>query len=97
MDEKVVDARGQLCPKPLIMTKKALKELSAGQPLRILIDNETSKQNVLRFLSDNGIDAECTENSGIFNLNLFGAPSELINPDAQSYCSTPSPVHTSLL
>ncbi|HON10558.1 MAG TPA: sulfurtransferase-like selenium metabolism protein YedF [Chitinispirillaceae bacterium] len=88
MEEKLVDARGQVCPMPLIMTKKALKELGTGQPLRILIDNETSKQNVMRFLSDNGIKAECEEENGVFTLRLFGAPANLSHPDAESYCNT---------
>jgi len=29
MENKIVDARGMVCPKPLIMTKTALMELAA--------------------------------------------------------------------
>ena len=88
MEEYTVDARGELCPKPLIMTKKALKECASGQPIRILIDNETSKTNVMRFLDDNGITAATHENDGLYVLSLHGASGELAKPDAASYCST---------
>ena len=89
MEEKIIDARGHACPKPLIMTRKALKELSAGQQLRILIDNETSKINVLRFLSDNGIQASCTESAGVYTVLLSGTSAELAHPEAASYCTIP--------
>lgn len=88
MNEHIVDARGELCPKPLILTKCALKECEEGQPVKILIDNETSKTNVMRFLTDNGYSPECIETDGVFTLSLFGASTELSHPDAARYCST---------
>jgi selenium metabolism protein YedF len=44
---KVVDARGKLCPQPVIMTKK---ESDAGEnELTVIVDNETAKSNVMKF------------------------------------------------
>lgn len=44
---KVVDARGKLCPQPVIMTKK---ESDAGEnEITVIVDNETAKSNVLKF------------------------------------------------
>jgi TusA-related sulfurtransferase len=43
-----IDARGLSCPEPVILTKKALAVSPEG--LEILVDNETSKINVARFL-----------------------------------------------
>lgn len=44
---KVVDARGKLCPQPVIMTKK---EVDAGEnEITVIVDNETSKENVIKF------------------------------------------------
>lgn len=44
---KVVDARGKLCPQPVILTKK---ESDAGEnELTVIVDNETAKSNVLKF------------------------------------------------
>jgi len=55
MGRITVDARGEVCPKPLILTRKQLKETSMGESFVVLIDNDTSKENVERFLSDNRI------------------------------------------
>ena len=94
MEEYLVDARGEVCPKPLILTKRALTSCAPGQPIRVIIDNETSKNNVMRFLSENGILAECVEKEGVFTLALFGASAELAKPDAAAYCSsTPAAPH----
>lgn len=37
-----VDAIGDSCPRPQLMTKKAMGELSSGQVLEVLVDNPTS-------------------------------------------------------
>ncbi|MTI46212.1 sulfurtransferase-like selenium metabolism protein YedF [Sporosalibacterium faouarense] len=42
---KEVDARGQNCPKPVIMTKKALEEINEGT-ISCIVDNEVAKENV---------------------------------------------------
>jgi len=41
-----VDARGLSCPQPVVMTKKAIEAGAAN--LEVLVDNEVSKENVLR-------------------------------------------------
>ena len=44
---KIVDARGKLCPQPVIMTKK---EADGGElEITVIVDNETAKSNVLKF------------------------------------------------
>lgn len=44
---KIVDARGKVCPQPVIMTKK---EADAGEnEITVIVDNETSRENVLKF------------------------------------------------
>lgn len=87
---KTVDARGQACPKPLIAAKKALAEMPAGETLTILIDNPTSRQNVERFLRDNGMSPRWTEENGVFTLTVAKPAGELAKPDAESYCRTDS-------
>lgn len=49
---KQVDARGQLCPQPVVMTKSALAE----QPdvIQVIVDNPIAGQNVSRFLNNQG-------------------------------------------
>ncbi len=43
--KKEVDARRQTCPKPVIMTKKALDEITDGI-VTTIVDNEVAKENV---------------------------------------------------
>lgn len=49
---KHVDARGQACPKPVMMTKAALDE--GARELEIIVDNAVSESNVTRFLRNGG-------------------------------------------
>ncbi|AGT43426.1 sulfurtransferase TusA family protein [Treponema pedis] len=46
MAEIIVDTRGLSCPEPVVRTKKAFEKHSAFD---VLVDNETSKENVIRF------------------------------------------------
>ena len=48
----MVDARGLLCPMPVVMTQKALKDSPAE--LTVLVDNKTAVENVTRFSESQG-------------------------------------------
>jgi selenium metabolism protein YedF len=89
MENKTVDARGMVCPKPLIMTKTALSELTPGQSMTVLIDNETSKQNIERFLQDNGAISSTTEKNGVYTLTVTKGEGLLSYPEAELYCAPP--------
>jgi len=67
---KTVDAKGQICPIPLIMTKKALSEISENETLQILIDNETSVKNVCRFLEEHGMKVNKSKTGNILIMLL---------------------------
>lgn len=41
-----VDARGLSCPQPVVLTNKAIE--AGADNLEVLVDNEVSKENVLR-------------------------------------------------
>ena len=47
--EKIIDCRGMACPLPVVNAKKASEELSAGDVLTVLVDNEIAVQNLTRF------------------------------------------------
>jgi selenium metabolism protein YedF len=83
---KIVDAKGKLCPKPLIMTKKALGEIAENETLEILIDNETSMKNVTRFLEDHNMQIRMEKKGNVFHLlvSKTGAISESATVD--EYC-----------
>lgn len=61
-----VDACGMSCPQPVLMTKKALK--NSPKEIEILVDNNTAKINVMKFLSSNGYTVEIKENCDVFTL-----------------------------
>jgi len=84
---KTIDARGKLCPTPLIMTKKAINDMENDETLLILIDNDTSVKNVRRFLEDNGLQVKVEQIAAVYHLtvNKTGAIPEHIS--AESYCS----------
>ena len=66
MSEKLVDAKGMLCPRPLILVKKALAAIEIGEGLKILLDNETACENVLRFLQDSKAQPTSANEAGCF-------------------------------
>ncbi len=43
-----VDAMGKVCPVPVVMTKKAIAALAGAETVEILVDNETSVQNLTK-------------------------------------------------
>ena len=43
----IVDARGLSCPQPVLMTLEEIDNLTKGE-IEILVDTETSKENVSR-------------------------------------------------
>ncbi len=86
---KIVDARGVLCPKPLILTKRAIKE--GIKEFQVLLDNETAKDNVSSFLKENGMDFVAGFSDGVYTLQVSGAGMPLIQPDAASFCRPVQP------
>lgn len=89
---KIVDAQGKMCPMPLIMTKKALNEISENETIEILIDNENSVKNVSRFLQEHNMIISTEKQGKVFRLkvNKTGVIPE--DTRAENYCETPVPV-----
>jgi selenium metabolism protein YedF len=86
---KIVDTKGQLCPAPLIATKRALKGIAAGDSFIVLTDNLTSFNNISRFLKDNKTLFQVSEKDGVWSLTVTKTTGELLNPNAEDYCETP--------
>jgi len=49
----VVDAKGLSCPQPVLLTVNEMKKLKKGE-IEILVDTDTSKENVSRAAASNG-------------------------------------------
>jgi selenium metabolism protein YedF len=86
MSTNTVDARGMLCPKPLIMTKKALTELPTGGTLNVVLDNETARDNVFRFLEDNGACPSVSAADGVWTITAAKTAATPAAPQAEAYC-----------
>lgn len=64
-----VNAVGEVCPKPVIMTKKALKEIESGV-VEVSIDNETSKENVEKMAKEMGHKFQTKKEGEIFVITI---------------------------
>ncbi len=68
MNKKVVDTRGCGCPEPVLMTKRAVgADVNA---LQVLVDNNTSKENVSRFARSQGYSVEVVTTEDGYTLEL---------------------------
>lgn len=53
MTTKRIDARGLSCPQPVVLVDRAVKE--GNTDLEIIVDNEVSRENVLRMAARRGL------------------------------------------
>lgn len=68
------------------MTKQALNESTVGASITVLIDNETSCQNVERFLRDNDLQPQVSSDGKLFTITFTKRTGALAAPDAEAYC-----------
>lgn len=75
---KIIDARGETCPVPVIMMKKALK-INAKENIKEIVDNELSKQNLEKMLTEMGLQfVSYKENQDyVVQVNLEGTDSAI--------------------
>jgi tRNA 2-thiouridine synthesizing protein A len=50
---RVVDCRGMVCPRPQLMTQKALNEMLDGEVCEVLIDNPPSLETIPAVIAKN--------------------------------------------
>ncbi len=62
---KEIDARGLACPAPVLQTKAAVQEVNPGL-IKVMVDNEASKQNVCRFLKSQNFDTHVQKDGNDF-------------------------------
>ncbi|MDQ0285417.1 TusA-related sulfurtransferase [Desulfofundulus luciae] len=55
-----VDARGLLCPEPVLLTKQALDALGAGT-VKVLVSSAAARENVSRLAESRGWQVEVQE------------------------------------
>jgi selenium metabolism protein YedF len=84
---RIVDTKGQLCPAPLIATKRALKESAVGDSFIVLTDSRISFNNVSRFLRDNNTGFNFSEQGGVWSLTVTKTSTVMARPEAEEYCA----------
>jgi selenium metabolism protein YedF len=88
---KTVDARGQLCPAPLILVKRALNETAKGDSFILKIDNQVSFANVSRYLKDNRTAFSVVENNNVLTFTITKGDKTSTERNVESYCSDDIP------
>lgn len=83
---RIVDTKGQLCPAPLIAAKKALKETAEGETFRVLTDNQTSFDNLCRFLKDNKTNLKVNKSAGVWILTVTKTEGDITETNVEEYC-----------
>ena len=58
-----VDARGFSCPQPVLMTLDEIKKAEKGE-IKVLVDTDTSKENVSRAATGKGWEVKDIEEEG---------------------------------
>lgn len=83
---RIVDTKGQQCPAPIIATKKALKEAKAGETFKVLTDDQTSLNNLTRFLKDNNTEFSSVKAGGVWTLTVTKKAAEAEQVKPEEYC-----------
>lgn len=53
-DRQWLDLRGEICPMPVLKTRKALEQMNKGEVLEIVVDYPLAKENIQRTIDDVG-------------------------------------------
>ena len=64
-----IDARGLQCPQPVIVTKKALEEMTSGEVI-VIVDNATAKENISRFATNMNYQYEVEDKEGCYYIKV---------------------------
>jgi len=66
---ETVDARGLLCPEPVLLTKKTIEKDLNGT-VKVLVDNNAAKENVTRLAKNMGWNVDVTSQGNEYLLTL---------------------------
>ncbi len=89
MSDRTINARGLPCPQPLMLAKKALDGMAAGQRLRVLIDNDVAHDNLMRFLRDHGATPQSENENGFYAIVATKSGEGFLAGEAAAYCEAP--------
>lgn len=67
--DRIVDARGLLCPEPVLLAKKII-EKELGGTVKVLVDNNAARENVSRLAENKGWKVTVTPQENEYLLTL---------------------------
>ena len=65
----MIDARGYICPMPVVMVQKEVRANAPGS-LEVMVDNQCAVENVTRFGSSQGYQVDSAPEGADFRLHL---------------------------
>jgi selenium metabolism protein YedF len=93
-DVITIDTRGLTCPQPVLETKKALEGAQA-LCFRVLVDNETARENVTRFARNQGCSVEVQAGDAgetAITITRQSVPTIAVQQEELLPCPVPEPV-----
>jgi len=73
VDEKkyLLDLRGEICPMPVLKTRKKIKQMQKAQILKVTVDSPVAKENILRTIKEMGEEVvEVKEEDHMFHITI---------------------------
>jgi TusA-related sulfurtransferase len=71
---KTIDASGISCPEPLLMLKKALKDIQEGQDeILLILDSKNALNNCEQYAAKQGFSVNTTTEGDIYKIHMVKA------------------------
>ncbi|MEY8000010.1 sulfurtransferase-like selenium metabolism protein YedF [Clostridium sp. Mt-5] len=67
--EHIIDCKGLKCPQPVINTKKYFDSIKEGTAT-VIVDNDVSKSNLLKFAKSNGFASEAKQKNNLYYITI---------------------------
>lgn len=91
--EKTIDARGQVCPKPLVMARDTLKTLTKDDTLNVVVDNAISAQNLEKMAGQMDLTSKKVQQGSDYIVSFFVDKSSFVIPQTEELnCNVPENV-----
>lgn len=91
--EKTIDARGQVCPKPLVMARDTLKTLAKDDTLNVVVDNAISAQNLEKMAGQMDLESKKVQQGSDYIVSFFVNKSSFVIPQTEELnCHVPENV-----
>jgi selenium metabolism protein YedF len=68
---RIIDARNQPCPQPVLLTRNALEQAAPGEELEILLNTDLALTNVSNLLRERSVGFQCETAQGEHRLRVI--------------------------